>query len=183
MTKGEALRDRTAAAIIDGAATVLAERGDAASMEEIAGSVGVGRATLYRYFPNRDELLKAIAAASIRELAARVKEADLDVVPFEEGIARLARGIIVTGNKYMAVSGISDAYPEIDVEVVEPIRALFRRAIKDGSVRADIPPDLLVNLFSGLVRGALDATASGTRGIEETAAAVTTLFLRGARTA
>jgi TetR/AcrR family transcriptional repressor of mexCD-oprJ operon len=83
MTKRDVLRARIAAAIIDSAATVLAERGEAASMEEIANSAGIGRATLYRYFPNREELLRAMAAAIVRELAVRVKEADLDAVPFE----------------------------------------------------------------------------------------------------
>jgi TetR/AcrR family transcriptional regulator, mexCD-oprJ operon repressor len=185
MTKGEALRDRTAAAIIDSAATILAERGEGASMEEIASAAGIGRATLYRYFPNREELLEAMAAASIQELAARIKEAHLDAVSFEEAIARLARAIIATGSKYIALNGDSakytDAYPDFDVEVTEPIRALFRRAIADGYLREDLPPDLLMDLFSGLIKGALDATASGREGIEETAAAVTTVFLRGAR--
>ncbi len=184
MTKGVVLRDRTAAAIIDSAATVLAERGEAASMEEIASSAGIGRATLYRYFPNRQALLRAMAAASVQELAAQVKEADLEAVPFEEAIARLARGILATGSKYIALSGDgvrhTDAYPEVQVEVVEPIRALFRRAIADGSLRGGFSPDVLMDLFSGLMKGALDATAKG-RGIEETAAAVTTLFLRGVR--
>ena len=36
-----------------------------------------------------------------------------------------------------------------------------------------------MDLFSGLIKGAVDATTSGRRGIEETAAAVTTLFLSG----
>lgn len=69
----------------------------------------------------------------------------------------------------------------VDVKVTEPIRRLFRRAISEGTVREDIPPDVLLDLFSGLIKGALDATAGGRRGIEETAAAVTTLFLGGAR--
>lgn len=185
MTKGEVLRDRTAAAIIESAAKILAERGKAASMEEIATSAGVGRATLYRYFPNREEMLSAMAAAGVQELAARIKAADLEAVPFEEAIARVARAIIATGSKYTALSGDgakhTDAYPDFDVEVIEPVRALFRRAIADGSLRADLPPDLLMDLFSGLIKGGLDTTASGRRGIEETAAAVTTLFLRGAR--
>jgi TetR/AcrR family transcriptional regulator, mexCD-oprJ operon repressor len=184
MTKGEVLRDLTAAAIIDSAATILVERGEAASMEEIASSAGIGRATLYRYFPNREELLRAMAAASVQELAARVKEADLDTVPFEEAIARLARGMIATGSKYTYLSGAgvkrTDAYPDVDVQVIEPIRALFRRAIADGSLRDEFPADVLVDLFSGLIKGALDATARR-RGIEESAAAVTTLFLHGAR--
>lgn len=185
MTKGEVLRDLTAAAIIDSAATILAQRGEAASMEEIASSAGIGRATLYRYFPNREELLSAMAAASVQELAARIKEGNLEAVPFEEAIARLARGIIATGSKYIALNADSakytDAYPDFDVEVTEPIRALFRRAIANGSVRQDLPLDVLMDLFSGLIKGAVDATASGRRGIEETAAAVTTLFLDGAR--
>jgi len=185
MTKGEVLRDLTAAAIIECAAAIFTERGEAASMEEIASAAGIGRATLYRYFPNREELLSAMAAASVQELAARIREAALEVVPFEEAIARLARGIIAAGSRYTALSGDSakytDAYPDFDVEVIEPIRALFRRAVADGSVRGDLPPDVLMDLFSGLIKGALDATTSGRRGIEETAAAVTTLFLDGAR--
>jgi TetR/AcrR family transcriptional regulator, mexCD-oprJ operon repressor len=184
MTKGEVLRDRTAAAIIESAAIILAERGGAASMEEIASSAGIGRATLYRYFPNRDELLRAMAAASVQELATRIKEANLEAVPFDEAVARLSRAIIAAGSKYIALSGdkaqSSDAYPDLDANVTEPIRALFRRANADSAVREDLPADVLMDLFSGLLRGALDTTASGRRGVEETAAAVTTLFLRGA---
>lgn len=145
---------------------------------------GSRRATLYRYFPNREGCSERWPRRAFRELTVRVKEADLDVVPFEEAIARLARGIIATGSKYVALSldsaKVTDAYPEVDTEVIEPIRALFRRAIADGSLRQDLSPDVLMDLFSGLIKGALDATASGRRGIEETAAAVATLFLHGA---
>jgi TetR/AcrR family transcriptional repressor of mexCD-oprJ operon len=185
MTKGEALRDLTAAAIIDSAAALIAERGEAASMEEIASAAGVGRATLYRYFPNREQLLKAMAAASAEELATRIEEADLEAVPFEEGIARLARGIVATGTRYVAVSGgsakYSEAHPGFDAEVIEPIRALFGRAHAAGLLRADLPPDLAMQLFSGLLKAAVDATTDGRQGTEEAAAAVTSLFLDGAR--
>ena len=183
MARAEILRDRTAAAIIDSAATILAARGEAVSMEEIASSAGIGRATLYRYFPNREALLQAMAAASVQELAARVRGADLEAVPFDEAIARLARGFIATGSKYIALSGDSarrtDAYPNADAEVIEPIRALFRRAVADGSLREGLAPELLMDLFSGLIKGGLDATSRRHRGIEETAAAVTTVFLHG----
>jgi len=183
MTKGNALRDRTAAMIIDSAAALLADRGEA-SVEEIAVAAGIGRATLYRYFANRDELLRAMAAASLEELAVRIKEADLDAVPFDEAVARLTRAIVTTGNKYAALGRgggrYSDAYSDVDGGVIEPIRALFRRGLADGSLRDNFPPDLLVSLFSGLVRGALYAT-DRQRGIEESAAAITSLFLHGVR--
>src|SRR5581483_3739408 len=100
-----------------------------------------------------------------------VRDADLEAVPVEEAVARLARGILATGSKYTALSldsaKYTDAYPEVAVEVIEPIRALFHRAIADGVLRDDLAPDMLVDLFSGLIRGALDATASGRRGVEE----------------
>ncbi len=178
MGKGEALRDRTAEAIIESAAAVLAERGDAASMEEIANAAGVGRATLYRYFANRTEMLSAMADVGARELADRIREADLQTVPFEEAIARLARGIIATGSKYIAL-GTDGTRRTDSAEVIEPIRALFGRAIADGSLRRGHSPDLLMSLFSGLIRGAIEATRGHRLGIEEAASAVTDLFLRG----
>lgn len=184
MAKGDLSRDRTRTAIIDSAAAVFAERGEAASMEEIATAAGIGRATLYRYFSNREELLRAMAEASVQELAARIEHAHLEAIPFEEGLARLARAIIATGSKYAALNGDtakhSAAYPEFDSRVLEPIRALFRRAIAGGSVRDDLPSDVLIDLFSGLITGALDATVSGRHSIEEAAATVTTFFLHGA---
>jgi TetR/AcrR family transcriptional repressor of mexCD-oprJ operon len=187
MTKGELLRDLTASTIIDSAAMVLAQRGEAASMEEIANAAGVGRATLYRYFPNREQLLDAMAARSVQELATRIQQADLETVPIEEAIARLARGIIATGSKYIALDADSakyaETYPDFDIEVIQPVRALFRRAISNGCLRDDLSPDLLMELFSGLIKGAVESAATAQRGIEETAAAVTTLFLNGARAA
>lgn len=185
MAKGEALRDLTAAAIIDSAAKLIAERGEAASMEEIASAAGVGRATLYRYFPSREELLRAMALASVQELARRISEAELETVAFDEAIARLARGIIATGSRYVAVSADSaryaEIYPEFDTDVIAPISALFDRAQADGLLRGELPPDLAMQLFSGLVKAAVDATSGGRQGSEEAAAAVTRLFLDGAR--
>lgn len=183
MTKGEGARQRTARAIMDSAAAILAERGEAASMEEIAASAGIGRATLYRYFQNREELLAAMTAASVEELAVRIEQANLEAIPFDEGIARLSRAVIAAGSKYVALSADtvaqSDAYPDFHVRVTEPIRSLFRRGLADGSLRVDLPLDVLVELFSGLLKSALDTTTFGGRGIEETAAAVTSVFLRG----
>ncbi|WP_345763076.1 TetR/AcrR family transcriptional regulator [Diaminobutyricibacter sp. McL0608] len=187
MSKSDGARLRTTAAIIDSAATVLAERGEAASMDEIAATAGIGRATLYRYFTNREELLRAMAAASVQELAARIEESKLDSVPIEEGFGRLARALLATGKKFVALSEdsvmYSATYPDFDARVTEPMRALFRRGIAEGSLRSDLPFDVQIDLFSGLIKAALGATASGRRGVEETAAAVTSVFLHGARAA
>jgi hypothetical protein len=48
------------------------------------------------------------------------------------------------------------------------------------SLRSDLDPELLLALFSGLIKAALEATAAGRAGTEQAAAAVTSLFLHGA---
>jgi AcrR family transcriptional regulator len=185
MGKGQALRDRTAAAIIDSAAAIMAQHGDAASMDKIAGGAGVSRATLYRYFPSREALLQAMAATSIEELAARIAEADLQGIPVEQAIARLVRGFIAVGSKYTALAGgdhrRTGDHPRADTLLTEPVRALFRRGVADGSLRADLAPELLTNLFSGLIKAALEMTGSGRVGTEEASAAVIAIFLDGTR--
>jgi TetR/AcrR family transcriptional repressor of mexCD-oprJ operon len=185
MSKGETLRDRTAAAIIDSAAAVMAERGGNLSMNEIATAAGVGRATLYRYFPSREALLHTMATTSIEELAARIADADLRGIPVEQAIARLVRGFIAVGSKYIALSSggyeRTDDHPDVDALLTEPIRELFRRGIADGSLRADLAPELLTDLLSGLIKAALKTTAGGQVGVEEAAAAVIAVFLDGTR--
>ena len=182
MAKGEALRDRTAAAIIDSAATLLAAHGDA-SIDDIAAAAGVGRATLYRYFANRDELLKALAVAGVTELAAGIQQAQLTSIPVEEALARLTRAILTAGSKYIALNRDggrhSEAYPNLEADVIAPIRDLFRRGLADGSLRKGLTPDALMTLYTGLVRGALEPGSGWRVGIDERVAAVTTVFLRG----
>jgi AcrR family transcriptional regulator len=186
MGKGEALRDHTAAAIIDSAAAIMAEQGGAASMNEIANAAGVSRATLYRYFPSREALLHAMATTSIEELTARIADADLQGIPVDQAIARLARGFITVGSRYTALANgghqRTDDYPDADALLIEPVRALFRRGIADGSLRADVAPELLTDLFSGLIKAALEMTAGGRVGTEEASAAVIAVFLDGTRT-
>jgi AcrR family transcriptional regulator len=184
VSKGEALRDRTAAGIVDSAAAIMAERGEAASMNDIAAAAGVSRATLYRYFPNREALLRAMATTSIEELAARIADAELRDIPVEQAIARLVRGFVAVGGTYAALSvgGFqrTGEHPDADTLVTEPVRELFRRGIADGSLRCDLDPELLLALFSGLIKAALEITAGGRAGTEQAAAAVTSLFLHGA---
>src|SRR5262249_11017823 len=98
-----AMRDHVAAGILDAAAAVLADRGEAASMADVAEAAGVGRATLYRYFASRGGLLDAPGEAGIGEMRRLIGEAELDGVPVGEGIARVARAFIAAGSKYQVL--------------------------------------------------------------------------------
>lgn len=176
------LRDRIATGILETAADLLAQR-DATSMAAIAEAAGVGRATLYRYFPSREALLRALAQLAIEEVSLRLVEADLDAVSVADGIARLARVCVAAGSKYivLARSGQKPVLPGgLGHGIVAHVRDLFRRGIADGTLRRDLPLDVLLAMFGGLLEAAIHLSTEKRHGVEPASAALTKLFLQGA---
>jgi TetR/AcrR family transcriptional regulator, mexCD-oprJ operon repressor len=183
---GAGLRDRVAAGILDAAAAVLAERGDAASMADVAVAAGVGRATLYRYFPNRDVLLDALAEVGLAEMRRLIAEAELDKVPVREGVARVARGFVAAGSKYVALmppQGVAGRAlgrnDERSRRLVEPLHELFRRGAAQGVLRADLPAEVLLEMFGYLLMSAIQRTTRDQAGVEQASAEITSVFLDG----
>ncbi|MFD0656889.1 TetR family transcriptional regulator [Thermocatellispora tengchongensis] len=116
ISRRPALRDHVAAGILEISAGVLAERGEAASMADIAAAAGVARATLYRYFPNRDVLVRALTETALTDLAGRIADAKLDEVPVEVAIARMTRAVVATISKYQGLAlfqkALEDPHPQ-----------------------------------------------------------------------
>jgi TetR/AcrR family transcriptional repressor of mexCD-oprJ operon len=175
------LQQRVAAAILDGAARIFALQGEQASMNDVAAAAGVARATVYRYFPNRDALLDALAAEAIGAVATRLTSARVDEVAPEEGIARVVRALVGLGDSFVL---LARERPRSDPERLErvltqPLRRLFERAQADGEIRDDIASARLTDALVGLVVGVLTATPS--LGVDDMTATITGLFLDGAR--
>jgi TetR/AcrR family transcriptional regulator, mexCD-oprJ operon repressor len=181
VARSPVLRDHVTTAILDKAAQVLAERREAASLAEIAEAAGVARSTLYRYFPSRDALLQALADTAAREIQTRISESRLDVLPVLEAIARVTRGFIATGSKYIALAYLWPKPADADDrQVNEPLLLLFRRGIADGTLRGDLSAETLLGSYADLIEGAISRAARNHIGVEETSAAVLSIFLDGA---
>ena len=159
---------------------MLAERREAVSLAEIAEAAGVARSTLYRYFPSRDALLQALADTAESEVRARIGEAQLDALPVPEAIARLTRGLIAAGRKYIALAYLWHKPAGAAGQASESLLPLFRRGVADGTLRADLPAEALLGIYADLIQGAITRSASNHVGVEETSAAVLTIFLNGA---
>ena len=174
--------DRTAAAILDGAAHVFSEHGAGANLATVAAAAGVSRATLYRYYPNREALLEALAAYALAEAASRLEEAGLEQAEVEEAIERIVRALVALGDRFTILVGEQIECDDADKKRLEaPMRAVTERGIAAGVLRQDLSTDVLLELFGATIMGAIKLKQHLQVGIEEASAAASSLFLDGAR--
>ena len=176
--------DRTAELILEAASHVLAMRGEAGSMAEVASAAGVGRSTLYRHFPSREALLEELARVALSEAGERLAEAKLESVPPLEALARAIRTIVDVGDRYVVL--LEDQVP-IDPAVTEhtivaPLRRALERGQAEGVIRSDIDAMSLLELLGGLIVVSIRLAAERKRGIEETASVIQRIFVEGAGT-
>jgi AcrR family transcriptional regulator len=175
--------DRTSVAILDAAAHVFSEQGTGANLAAVASEAGVSRATLYRYYPNREALLEALVIHALSQAGAGLADAGLERASVEEAIERIVRALVSVGDRYAVVASeqlkCDPAIPERLIGT--PIRAVLDRGVKEGLIRDDIPSDVLGALFGGTIMAAIKLTRMHDLGREEASAAAATLFLDGAR--
>jgi len=164
---GAELQERRSAEILDAATVVFSENGFAAAdVQEIANKTGVGKGTVYRYFPSKEELFLAAVDHGMRRLKSAV---DAAIAGVEPPLERIAEGV----RAYLA---FFDEHPEI-VELLiherahfrdrkkptyfvhrdanmAPWQALFRELIQVGVVR-DIPVERITEFVSDVVYGTM----------------------------
>jgi TetR/AcrR family transcriptional regulator, mexCD-oprJ operon repressor len=177
----QALQQRVVAAILDGAAQVYALEGEQTSMGDVAEAAGVARATVYRYFPNREALLEELVRVAVRDVAAGLASARIDEVAPQDGIARAVRALVDAGDSFVLLAlERRRASPEwFESQLTVPLRRLFERAQATGDIRADIASAHLTESLIGLIVGVL--TSVPPLGKEDLIATITSLFLDGAR--
>jgi AcrR family transcriptional regulator len=177
----QALQERVAAAILEAAASVLLTRGEQASMTDVAAAAGVARATVYRYFPNRQSLLDELARLAVRSAAERLAAARIDEIPVADGITRAVRALVEVGDLFVVVARerLRPEFEQFERHVGGPLRALVERGQAAGDLRPDVPSAWLTDSLIGVVVGVVSSPLH--RGQEDTIAAITSLYIDGAR--
>lgn len=168
--------ERNLARIVEAATAVLGDD-PGASMAEIAEASGVVRATLYRHFPKRDDLLKAILHRAFEQTGEALAAAQPERGPAPEALARVIDAISVIGDHYRVISTASgivdlmdDPLMRMAVSSFAPVLELVERGQREGSLRDDLPAQWLVSATVVLVsesaraadRGELEHVDAGT---------------------
>jgi AcrR family transcriptional regulator len=160
---------------------VLAEGGEQASMADVAAAAGMARATVYRYFPNREALFEALGRLAVEQAGERLRAGRLEEVAVEEAFERAVRALVGVGDPFVVVSR-ERARPDpehFEQLVAAPLRDLIERAQSLGELRRDLPAPWLMESLIGIVVSGLQTRPS--LGVDDTVAGITSLFLDGAR--
>jgi TetR/AcrR family transcriptional regulator, mexCD-oprJ operon repressor len=177
-----AAQARVRDAVLEAAARVLAEPGGPRSVADVAAAAGVGRATLYRYFPSRADLLDALARQAVAEAGRRLEAADLDAVDVAEALARIVRALVSVGHRYVVVvrEHVSIDPDELERTLRRHVRAVMERGQRDGTLRRDLSVDWLVTSLAALITTGVQHAALRGVGDEQISADVVSHFLTGA---
>ncbi len=149
-------------------------------MNDIAAAAGVARATLYRYFPSRQELLERLAERAVGDAESRLAASRIDQVEPTEGIARAIRALVDVGDPFIVLARERRAERgRYERALAAPLRLLIERGQKGRVIRADVASTWLTESLVGVVVSVLSSTPR--LGREDTIAAITSMYLDGAR--
>ena len=150
-------------AILDTTTALVTEHGLlGVTMSQIAEETGIGRATLYKYFPDVEAILLAwhdrqVAAhlhylSEIREQGTGAGERLEAVLDAYALLSRHSRGHQDAG--FAELLHRDDRMGRAQRQVHEMIRDLLAAAAKEGEVRDDVPPDELATYCVHALMGA-----------------------------
>jgi AcrR family transcriptional regulator len=180
------------ATVLRRAIDVFNARGyDATSMTDLANELGFTKSALYHHVPSKSHLLQEALDEALGSLAAVLRKAETaeHETAYERLRSAVAGSVEVLVDHLPAVTlllrvrGNSDA--EVDAlqrrrRIDDALAAMVAAAVAEGSLREDLPPDLISRLLFGMVNSLVEwVRPEGRYDAQTLAAAVTTVALDG----
>jgi AcrR family transcriptional regulator len=165
---GRARRDERREAIVEGALRLFVERGALpVRVEDIAAEVGISRATFYKYFAERDEILaelfrrllatappEAVGEGTVAERIAALLAGTAARMVEHEQLARFVYTLPLRHDALLADEAVRPAF-------IVAVDALVAEGVAAGEVREDLPQDTLTGHLARAFEQAMRDWASG----------------------
>jgi AcrR family transcriptional regulator len=166
---GRPRSERAEQAILDAAVEAIGDYGvDGVRCEDVAARAGVGKATLYRRWQGKEDLLIAAFASLKTPLPQPRGESVRDDLVAMVGVMAADADDPRHARQFALLHGEGERYPRLlaryKEEVVEPrrelMRSVLRRGVASGELRPDTDVEIAVLTLTGAVmaRGKHDTT-------------------------
>jgi AcrR family transcriptional regulator len=143
--------------ILEVAKQAFTRSGADTSLDDIAKQAGVGPGTLYRHFPTREELLKAVYRNELENLASAEEKFAETLPPVEALRAWLLLFVDAVAAKQIIAPALNTlvgdhkkVFEASYAQMHEAIRRLVKRAVKSGDIRKDLDPVDLLRALIGV---------------------------------
>jgi AcrR family transcriptional regulator len=143
--------------ILEVAKQAFTRSGADTSLDDIAKQAGVGPGTLYRHFPTREELLKAVYRNELESLATAAGKFAETMPPVEALRAWLLLFVDAVAAKQIIAPALNTlvgdhkkVFEASYAQMHEAIRRLVKRAVKSGDIRKDLDPIDLLRALVGV---------------------------------
>ena len=168
--------------ILEVAKQAFTRSGANASLDDIAKQAGVGPGTLYRHFPTREELLKAVYRAELEKLAAAEQKLAQTMAPVAALRAWLLLFVDAIAAKQLIAPALNTllgdpkkVFEASYAKMHQAIRALVKRAVENGEIRSDLDPADLLWALVGV------ANVASSPDWQQSAKRLVDILIRGSR--
>lgn len=148
---------RNAEKVLEAAREVFGERGLEAGIDEVAARAGVGKATVYRGWTTKEELVAAVAGARVEWFTEQVLDAT-EAADAWRAFGELFRTVAESCARNALLYAGLTAVPDSEALEAQRVRCraalgqLMDQAKTQGRMRTDVSPREVTLLFCGAVR-------------------------------
>jgi AcrR family transcriptional regulator len=136
------------------------------TMDEIASDLRMSKKTVYKFFPSKEILLKAIVHTLMKKVEGEVQGIIASDKPLEEKLTtlltfvgkvmqRLSRPFMTDIQRFAPM-----LWKEIEIfrreRVLSQLQQMFRQAKKEGAFREDLDPDLFFLVLNSTIQGIMN---------------------------